>query len=369
MSSVLLKKRLYDNPTVGGISNIRDKEIKNKRVKIYKSRGRQEVQVEQQLIVQNQNPTARDYYRAVTEEEALFPDTNFVPGLTIENQTVFQTFRGEWAFRVYGVNIGRSSKRTGGVPYPDFQTVTTNLRKGLRLVIEGLTGNPGATNGTSKPGGEPYATVVKFGIGKAVHNCRLDYRVGDYLMASYEAYTTVQNEKKVNVIQSFGTTDGAMEQRFLIQAIPISSNIVSVNQGWIHTALLLEFQRLESEIGNINYYNYLERVHEIIKEMGMEYFPILEDWARMDAILVTYHQMIRNDKSETDVIQLPSNQWYDACIELIKQVILNQKHSFNIYDTNLCKILPVTGKKIEDYIKEDGEKNTVIIHYWIVYHM
>src|SRR6185437_9093556 len=351
MSRVLLEKRLRDNPTIGGISDFKDKELRNKRTKIYKSRGRQEVQVEQQLIVQNQNPTAKDYYRAVTEEEALFPDTNFVPGLTIENQTVFQTFRGEWAFRVYGVSIGRSSKRTGGIPYADFQTVTTNLRKDLRLVIEGLTGNPGATNGTSKPGAEPSATVVKFGIGKAVHNCRLDCRVGDYLMASYQAYTTVQNEKKVNVIQSFGTTDGAMEQRFLIQAIPISSNIVSVNQGWIHTALLVEFQSMQNEAGNIDYRQYLERVHEIIEDMGMQYFPLLEDWARMDALLITYHQMIRNDKSETDSIQLPTNQWYDACIELIKQVIFNQKHSFNVYDTNLCKILPITGKKIEDFIR------------------
>lgn len=334
-------------------SGPKKKKYENERCEIIRTAGRQAVEVEQALIIQNQDPTARKHYRTNVRSEALFPEKNFVESIPWNHPIIMLVFRGEVAFRRYGIRGSTSSIRMNGVPYTDFQTVITNLKAGERYTVEGVVGAPGGANGAGgSKESEPYGTVTKFGTAQIVHNTSIPYHVGDFLMACFKAYTTEIDGELQNLVQAKGVTDEIRKQRFMIQPIPIRSTSISVNLAFIKAYLQIAIASGDKSPDQM-----IEYLGELLKDLGLHLFPLFCDYALVHLlILMKRHALIRTSiegaEANSDNFKLPDDEWFNTTIPKMYELYANQKELLNVYDTDLKR------NRVFNLHRDPGSKST-----------
>lgn len=339
---------------------------KRKKVVSSGGRGAAPMAIDQQLIVQNQDPYPTLSWRCRTEEDCYSPK-NYAPNVSNSNTDIFCILKGEIAFSIYGGPSGYKARTIGGVPYAKNETVLTNLTKAI-CVIEGWVINPGATRGRIDSNRDQYCVLGKLGVITLINNSPYHLHVSDLVIGVFEAHTIRDSStgQLVAAVQAHGTSDRTRKQRFLVQTVPIRSTSVSCNQQHITIALRIELRKAgERNVGNPGNTDYLkifltQTVPEILKNMGFSLFKPFMDWGRAQAIFLSYAHIIDQqgirqkgdaEDKDKDTMALPSVEWFNTVTNELKKLYSNQMSMTGTYDTDLTRFTTlnsVTKKNSEE---------------------
>lgn len=333
-----------------------------KRKRIVKSGGRGSglIVQDQQLIVQNQDPTPTYSWRCKNEDDC-YSIKNYAAGVTLNDTNIFCVLKGEIAFSIYGGPGGYKTRSIGGVPYARNETVLTNLIKG-QFVIEGFVINPGATRGRTDSNRDQFCVTGKLGLITLINNSPFHLHVSNYVMGIPEAYTLAEEgtDRRVAAVQAQGTSDRSRDQRFLVQTVPIRSTSVSCNQQHITIALRIALRKAgENAILKGNDTTYVteflkQTAPEILKNMGFKLFRPFYDWGMAEALFLSFVHLIEQQgidlSDKKDTIELPSPEWFNTVTNELKKLYSAQIHMRDTYDTDLNRsktVNSVTSKNAE----------------------